>query len=193
MDALAPWDVTAVIVTRGDCELSEVIESLIFEKFVVWDNSIEGSDMGAFGRYLAAVNAGGVIYFQDDDCIIPGEDQLRLVAAYEPGILTALMPPERVDYIDTVLVGWGSICDSELPWEAFTRWQRAGFDLGSDEFRVIGADFVFPMLSKWKRLDGYHRDLPHAHAPNRTWASWPNYADVKNRYLREARLIRDGR
>jgi len=187
MDAL---DVTAIIVTRGDCDLNPIIDSMIFGHVLVWSNQ-ERVDWGAYGRYAAIELAHSeVIYFQDDDCVIPEDDQRRLVDAYEPGVLTALMPPERTDYTDTVLIGWGAIFDRELPRLAFAKWAAAGHDLTTDAFKIVGCDFVFPMLTPWKRLDGHHRDLPHAHAPNRTWASYPDYATVKAQFLTEARAIR---
>lgn len=188
-------DVTAVIVTRGDVDLDPVLDSLIFPHVVVWDNLArmgEGVGAGAFGRYVALAEAQPVAYAQDDDCLVDPVDQQRLVDAYEPGILTVLMPPGRVDYTDTVLIGWGSIFDRTLPLDAFDRWKVAGYAVDSTEFAVVGADFVFPMLTPWKRLDAEHVDLPHAHGPNRTWGSWPDYAAVKARYLADARRIRDG-
>lgn len=184
-------DVGAVIVTRGDCDLSPILDSLIFKDVTVWDNSVVG-DQGAFGRYIGILlTARAVIFVQDDDCIITPEDQQRLVDEYEPGVISALMPPERIDYHDTVLIGWGAMFDWNMPAKAFARWRDAGHEMQTQEFKVVGCDFVFPLLSLWKRLDAYHVDLPHAHAPNRTWGSWPRYAEVKERYLREGRAIRD--
>lgn len=192
MDAVTD-DVTAVIVTRGDCDIEPILASLIFDDVVIWNNQV-AIDYGAFGRYVAIRNHAkrNIVYVQDDDCVLSERDQYRLLDAYEPGLLTAMMPPERIDYRDTVLIGWGAIFDRDLPETAFRRWAAAGHEMESREFRVVGADFVFPLLAPWKRLDGYHRDLPHAHAPNRTWGSWPDYANVKERYLREGRAIRDG-
>lgn len=190
---LAPESVTAVVVTRGDVPLEEVLASLIFRDVIVWDNSKLETDWGAFGRYAAVHSFGTapVIYVQDDDCVVKPADQLRLLEAYEAGVLTALMPAERVDYKDTVLVGWGALFDRHLPAAAFRRWQGAGTGAEDEEFRVVGCDFVFPMLTRWRRLDAHHRDLPHAHADNRTWATYPDYANVKERILREARAVRD--
>ena len=183
--------VAACIVTRGDCDLTPILESLIFDQVVIWDNSAE-RDLGAYGRYQAIFRTWKpIIYVQDDDCIVPPAEQQRLLDGYEEGRLTAMMPRERTDYTDTVLIGWGAIFDWKLPFRAFRRWYDAGHSRDSEEFYVVGADFVFPMLSRWKRLDGEHVDLPHAHAANRTWASWPNYATVKDWYLRAAREIRD--
>lgn len=185
-------DVTAVIVTRGDCDIEPVLASLIFDDVVIWNNKV-AIDYGAYGRYVAIRDHAkrNVVYVQDDDCVVSEEDQWRLLDAYEPGVLTALMPPERIDYRDTVLIGWGAIFDRELPEAAFRRWVETGHETESDEFRVVGADFIFPMLTPHKRLDGYHRDLPHAHAPNRTWASFPLYGQVKEAFLHEGREIRD--
>jgi hypothetical protein len=190
---LAPWDVTAVIVTRGDCDIEPILASLIFDKVCIWNNEV-ALDLGAYGRYQAIEEFvhTDVVYVQDDDCVISKEDQLRLVDEYEPGILTALMPPERTDYRDTVLIGWGSIFDRSMPAAAFQKWVAAGHETESREFRIVGADFIFPILSNWKRLDGSHTDLPQAHADNRTWASFLNYGQVKDAFLREGRRIRDG-
>jgi hypothetical protein len=189
---VAPWDVQAVIVTRGDCDLAPILESLIFPDVTIWNNKV-ATDLGAYGRYQAIQDHvhHDIVYVQDDDCIVSGEDQLRLFAAYEPAVLTAMMPPERTDYTDTVLIGWGAIFDSDLPELAFEKWVAAGHEIESPEFRIVGADFIFPILTPWKRLDGYHTDLPHAHADNRTWASFTNYAQVKEAYLTEGRAIRD--
>lgn len=190
---VTPWDVTAVIVTRGDCDLEPILGSLIFDDVVIWNNEV-AIDYGAYGRYVAIRDHAKreVVYVQDDDCIVSPEDQLRLVDAYEPGILTAMMPPERIDYRDTVLIGWGAIFSRYLPDLAFERWLATGHEMDSRKFQIVGADFVFPILTPWKRLDGYHQDLPHAHAENRTWASFPDYGLVKEAYLNEGRRIRDG-
>jgi hypothetical protein len=186
-------DVTAVIVTRGDCDLRPILATLIFDNLCIWNNQV-AVDFGAYGRYVAIRDHvhTDVVYTQDDDCVVSEEDQLRLLDAYEPGTLTALMPPERIDYSDTVLIGWGSVFDRSMPEAAFQRWLDAGHEMESREFRVVGADFIFPILSPWKRLDGYHRDLPQAHADNRTWASFLNYGQIKEAFLREGRRIRDG-
>lgn len=91
---VAPWDVTAVIVTRGDCDLEPILASLIFDDVVIWNNEV-AIDYGAYGRYVAIRDHAKreVVYVQDDDCVVSGADQLRLVNAYEPGILAAMMPP----------------------------------------------------------------------------------------------------
>jgi hypothetical protein len=183
-------DVAAIIVTRGDCDLQPIRDSLIFGEVLVWDNSL-GDDQGAYGRSKAIRRTWRpVIYVQDDDCLVSQEDQQKLLDSYEPGILSALMPASRNDYFDTVLVGWGALFDWRLPQLAFSRW-RERHETESREFKVVGADFVFPMLTPWRRIDAEHIDLPHAHAKNRTWASWPDYELVKQTYLSAAREIRE--
>jgi hypothetical protein len=156
-------------------------------------------NLGAYGRYAAVGHAkGDRIVFADDDCVIATEDYRRLEDEHQEGVLTALMPASRTDYDDTVLIGWGAIFDRDLPEFAFARWAwetaaepdpRARED--SPEFRVIGADFVFPFLTPHRRLDAEHEDLPVAHAENRTWRS-PGYQETKAWYLDRLRQIRAG-
>lgn len=192
-----PAQVAAVIPTRGDRtpeEIQQVRESLIFKEVFFWDNQVEDEDLGAYGRYEAirCVEA-QVIVTQDDDALVAPDDQERLCAAYEPGVLTALMPPSRNDYTDTVLIGWGSIFDWHLPHQAFRRWFDWDESHQKDEaFRVVGCDFIFPMLTPHRRLDAEHVDLPWAHASNRTWKSYPRYHEVKAEFLAKARIVRDG-
>src|SRR4029077_7841412 len=89
-----PSDVTAVLVTRGDqpAMVDRIVESLIFDDVVVWDNSVQ-QDRKTAGRYFALERAADVIrdvvYFQDDDVIVPAETQWRLVDAYMPGVVIA--------------------------------------------------------------------------------------------------------
>ena len=66
----SPSEVTAVIVTRGDTDLWPIIDSLIFEDIVIWDNSREAHDEKTYGRVLATLRARNpIIYSQDDDII----------------------------------------------------------------------------------------------------------------------------
>jgi len=206
--------ISAVIVTRGDVDLTKplkpLLDSDVLLDLIVWDNAagvvhryakkndpfkgVVGhtfGDRGAFGRYAAIEYAwGDVIYFQDDDCVVQSSDLDRLVEAYEPGVLTALMPPSRTDYTDTVLIGWGSIFDRDLPEKAFYRWRENDGDVSSEDFLIVGCDFIFPMLTPWKRLDAEHTDLPWAFNNTRTWQR-RGYTETKARYLHQLRKIRD--
>lgn len=118
---LTPDHVTAVIVTRGDVDLTPVLDSLIFDDVIVWDNSREPFAIGewrngavtvgtrlaaqalapqrdlavdemTWGRALAAELATtNVVYSQDDDIIHTPENQQAIIAAYEPGVLVGCM------------------------------------------------------------------------------------------------------
>lgn len=212
-------NVSAIIVTRGDVNLDAVVEP-IPEKWesMIWDNGrgelrrrLDGTfgyvvdaipDLGAYGRYAAIKYASGdLIYVQDDDCIV--SDPQAIVDAWDasnrqnPDRIAATahvvcnMPPSRTDYADTVLIGWGAVFHRDAPERAFEQWRAAGYQTDNRDFEVIGADFVFPMLTPHIRIDAEHEDLPWAHAPNRTW-SLPGYEEKKQEFLRAARAIRDG-
>jgi hypothetical protein len=185
---LGPEDVAAVLVTRGDVDLAPILATLPYGEVVVWDNSIR-EQAYAYGRYRAiAETKAPVIYFQDDDCLVVAHD--LLLAEYEPGLLVANMPSKRSDYIDTVLLGWGSLFDRDLPFLAFEKWAAAGHDATSEEFQRIAADFVFPMLTPWKRVDFGHQDLAWSEADNRTFRQ-RGYDKAKRRVLKQARELSD--
>jgi hypothetical protein len=81
--------VSAIIVTRGDIDISEILTSLlsVVDEVLIWDNSGEvqilvehpqirwlnygGPDLAVYGRYAAIEYASGdLIYVQDDDCVV---------------------------------------------------------------------------------------------------------------------------
>jgi hypothetical protein len=143
-------NVSAVIVTRGDVDLSEILDSFPDEwERVVWDNgrgecrrskrrfgfttrwnsSEHGHtlpDESVFGRYSALEHGfchGDVVMVQDDDCLLPRESLDALVAAYQPGQLVANMPERfRPHYPDSCLVGFGAIFRRDLPLQAFSKF-----------------------------------------------------------------------
>ena len=75
--------VSACLVTRGDCDMQPIIDSLISQgilDIVIWDNSIR-EDMGIYGRYAAIAEAKNkVIITQDDDVIV--SDYKAILKAY---------------------------------------------------------------------------------------------------------------
>jgi len=157
-------DVTAVVVTRGDVPIGGLVNHIAdggFGEILVWDNGagllrdgywrdIHGQyrvvtnslpDLGAFGRYAAISYASHpVIYTQDDDCLVHEAEIEKLLAAYKPGVVAALMPDRRDPYTDTVLLGWGALFDRDLPTRAFQRWTAAGHPIDTRSFQVVGAD-----------------------------------------------------
>ena len=101
-------NVSAVLVTRGDVDLTAIIQSFgdHFTDLIVWDNS-ERQDLSVYGRYAALDEVENqVVYCQDDDCIVDVE---AILDAYQPGRLVANMPQSRwAGYPDSTMVGWGA-------------------------------------------------------------------------------------
>lgn len=187
-------DVTACLVTRGDIDMTPILNSLEgFGEVIVWDNS-EGEDLAVLGRYRAMENAiHDVIYCQDDDCVLAPESIERLLATYAPGRLAANMPRRfREHYPDSCLVGFGAIFDIGLPEHAFERYDR----LLTREEKLPDATFnrtcdvVFTTLTARRLTDMPHTDLPYASDPNRMWKQ-PGHVAERQRTLELARLVRD--
>lgn len=183
------WDdVSAVIPTRGDTDLTEVLASLPpFFEVIVWDNS-KREDLAVYGRYAPIGDEAScsVIYVQDDDCVLAPESFEILLASYEPGTLVANMPERfRVHYTDSCLVGFGAIFDWYLPSEAF---DKHGMD---DPTFLRTCDVVFTTLTPFKLVDVPFEDLPWAFAPNRMWKQ-PQHVGERMAALERARRVRDG-
>jgi hypothetical protein len=189
-------NVSAVIVTRGDVDLSEILDSLprAWEK-VVYDNS-RRQDLAVYGRYAAIAECEhDRIFVQDDDCIIDA----AVAAAYEPGRLVANMPVGRwPDYPDSTLVGWGAIFDRDLPQQAFERLQRPSptllpAPLGLLEhfpFFQRACDVVFSALTPRTIVDVGFRHLPWAEDPARAMFLQPGHKAERDRMLELCRQVR---
>ncbi len=199
--SLNPAEVTAVLVTRGDVDLQPIIESLPYGEVVIWNNRLRPRDEKVWGRYLALDEAdSSVIYFQDDDCIVPPETHRLLLDGYAPGHVTgniAQLPDveRRLRlYHDTTLLGWGCLFDRWLPSKAFARYlHHYPID---DEFRYgLGAEIVFPMLTPSRTVTGPIEWLIEdgaevQHRDNRMWRQPDFYRDL-DFWLGRARLVRD--
>lgn len=186
-------DVTAVLVTRGDQAefLERIVESLIFDDVVIWDNSVQ-EDRKTAGRYFALLERSfGVIYFQDDDVLVPPETQLRLVDAYMPGVVIANYGHGENDggYGDLPLVCGGAVLDAGLPWEAFDRYFE---HWPLDDGFLYEADFVAGVLySDFRHLFlPFEINLEIAQAPERL-CNQPWQSDLKLEITNRARAIRD--
>jgi hypothetical protein len=180
-------DVTAVLVTRGDVEMTPILDSLPFAETVVWDNSIRTVDYGVFGRYIAIAEATRpLIYFADDDCIVTCHEEL--LAAWEPGYVVgnAFDDPERLKkYEGTTLLGWGSLFEADLPWKAFLEYGRHFpiSQLWDDHTKGLGAEIVFPMLTPSKTITHGVTWLddggPVFERSNRMWKHPTFYQDLR--------------
>jgi len=187
-------DVTACLVTRGDRpeKVSEILESLLFENVIVWDNSQE-PDWKCAGRYFAALRSHTRwVYFQDDDVIVPEATQRELLERAEIGACVANWGHgENPDgYDDLPLVCGGAIVERWLPWEAIARY-AARYPL--DEEFAYEADFVVGVLyDRFVHLRlPFEIDLEIAQSPERL-CNQPWQRETKFRVTQRARWIRDG-
>jgi hypothetical protein len=194
---LSPDDVTAVIVTRGDVDLQPVLDSLIFDDVIVYDNSVM-PDLKTYGRFIGASQAENVtIYSQDDDIVHSPKQQRQILNAYEPGVLTGCMWPEWSDgarrqgiengYDDLVFPGSGSICDFWV-WESAlarytTKWRP-------DDFFHLWSDTIIGVISPTKQLDIRFEELEWGNNGNRM-AHMEDAVALKTEAIRRAREVRN--
>lgn len=192
--------VSAVLVTRGDVDLTEIVESLApLAELVIWNNSLE-RDLAVYGRYHAIEQTlNRVIYVQDDDCVLAPDALDRLLAAYEPGVVVCNVP-ERfrpvypADGSRGALIGFGAVFDYGLPEAAFDAFGQADFrGMRADDwparFFYRRCDNVFTTLTPLRMLDLPYRDLPWASAAGRMWTT-PGHADERDRMIELAQQVR---
>lgn len=188
MATLNTSDVTACLVTRGDVDLAPILDTLIFDQIIIWGADRE--ELRVYGRYAATLEATTpVVYYQDDDVIVPAATQRALLSEYEPGVLIANYGHgETPDgYDDMALVHAGAIIDRDLPARAFARylerWPR-------DEGFLREADMIAGTLAPHK-----HVFLPHeirmeiATHPSRM-CNQPWQRDLKLEITNRARELR---
>lgn len=186
-------DVTACIVTRGDVDLAPILDSLIFENVVVWDNS-QRPDWKVAGRYMAALEADGTyVYFQDDDTIVPRSTQEVLVESVPSSDYCEIVAnwghgdnPDGYD--DLPLVCGGAIASRRAMWDAIARY---GAEWPLDEAFMYEADFVIGALyCSWEhvRLPFEIRDVAYN---GRRLADQEWQRDLKLELTNRARAIRD--
>lgn len=197
--SLAPDQVSAVLVSFGDVDLTPIIETFPREyEVVIWDNARRPVDYKVFGRYMGIMEATRpVIYFQDDDCIV--SDHQAFLDAYEPGVVTGNLiyedPLWRKRYEDSTLLGWGSIFDRDLPWQAFMRYAR--HDVIDFNFMTSpgGAEVVFPMLSKTKTIvagaEWLREKGGDVFGRSNRMSNQPGFTEERQMWLDKAREVRD--
>lgn len=174
--------ISACLVTRGDVDLGGIIESIHesgIEDIVIWDNSVR-EDLAVYGRYAAIAEAKhDLIFFQDDDCILPSESIEWIVWACDSGSsaygqLVCNMPQEfrHSFYERNALVGFGACFHRSLPLPAFASFFNAhpGKVSGtSDPFFARTCDIVFTALTPHVLVDVPYVNLPWANDSNRMW------------------------
>jgi hypothetical protein len=193
-----PSQVSAVIVTRGNVDLTPVLDSLIFDECIVWDNSAERFDAKTYGRVLALARAKHpVIWSQDDDIVHSAENQRRILAEYRPGVLTGCMWQEWSDgakaqgiengYDDLVFAGSGAVYDSRIPAAAAARYLE---HYPLDDFFLLWADTIIGILAPNRQLDIRFDALPCAEDDYRM-CNLPDAVEQKTEAIRRARGVRD--
>ena len=195
---MSPENVSAVLVTRGNCDLQPVLDSLIFDDVVVWDNSVD-HDEKTWGRAIAALTLAkhNVVYSQDDDIVHTPENQQRIIDSYERGVLTGCMWNEWSNgaakqgieggYDDLVFCGSGSVYDAELPYLTAQRY-LAHFPL--DDFFRLWADTIIGIIAPTRQIDIRFEALPEADADYRM-ANQEGFTEQKIEAIRRALLVRD--
>ena len=203
-------NVSAVIVTRGDVLLDEVLDSLPREwQKVIYDNS-QRTDLGVYGRYAAIAECEhDLIYVQDDDVIV--SDPQALVDEWVESSADAWrvertpnehvvcnMPQEfRHDfYRDHALVGFGAVFHRDAAMIALgkyalgTGWTSL-LNPGDqqDRFRRC-CDIAFTALTPRVLVDVPKRNLPWCDAPNRMWKQ-PDHQGERAAFLADVLRIRD--
>jgi hypothetical protein len=188
-----PEQVTACLVTRGDQPemMGKIRESLIFKNVVVWDNNVDG-DFKCAGRYKAAeIASHDIVYFQDDDVIVPQATQKALLEQYEPVVMVANWGHgENPDgYDDLPLVCGGAIVDRELCFQAWDRYEQAW---PADEEFMYEADFALGVLYPAFRhiYEVFEIDLSIAQHPSRL-CNQPWQKELKLKITEQARQVRD--
>jgi hypothetical protein len=196
---LSPSEVSAVIVTKGDVDLTPVLESLIFDDVVVYDNSVEPNEM-TYGRVIGARERAlhPFIYSQDDDIIHRPEDQARIIFAYEEGFMTGCMwsswsagaKEQGIPhgYDDLVFPGSGSISHITI-WEDCVDEYLAEWP--ADDFFKLWCDTIIGVISPTRQMDIRFVALPCAEDKTRM-CNLPDAVEQKIEAIRRARLIRDG-
>lgn len=191
-------DVTAVICTRGDVDLTPVLDSLIFDSVVIWNNAMAPRDEMTYGRALAAASAEhAVCWSQDDDIVHTPENQQRIIDQYTPGVLTGCMWPEWSDgarrqgiehgYDDLVFCGSGAVYDRDLPMRTAARYLE---HYVLDDFFRLWCDTIVGVIAPTRQLDIRFDALPCAEAENRM-ANMPGAVALKAEAIRCARHVRD--
>jgi hypothetical protein len=196
---LSPTEVTAVIVTRGDVPLDPVLDSLVFSNKIVWDNSQEDEDQMTYGRLLGALRAPTeVIYSQDDDIVHSPANQMRILASYQPGVLTGCMWKDWSDgarrqgiengYDDLVFPGSGSISDRTLWQDAHSQYLN---QYPEDDFFRMWSDTIIGVISPTVQLPLVFEELDWGNNGNRM-AHMQDAVALKTEAIRRAREVRDG-
>lgn len=190
--------VSAIIVTRGDVELTKIIDSLPPDwQLIIWNNgsrratvsyedefgleevhSLPVDDLGVFGRYAAieyAIN--DLIYVQDDDAVISNPQAVvdELIATEEEGVELVTNIPHAFRSAErevfTMLVGFGAAFRRDHADPVFVRFgsRWPAFFIEEEALFHRTCDIIFWALSKVEATHVPLELLPWSYADNRMW------------------------
>jgi hypothetical protein len=189
---LSPLNVTACLVTKGDQPeaMQRVLDSLIFPHVIVWDNSVR-DDWKVAGRYMAATEADtDLVYFQDDDVIVPKAVQGKLLEEYdgEPCLANWAHGETPDGYHDLPLPGGGAIANKQACLDAIALYAKHH---PLDDAYRYEADFVVGALyPSFRHLhEPFYIDMAIAQGPERL-CNQPWQKDLKYVITKRARALR---
>ncbi len=182
--------VDAVIVTRGDVDLTPIRATLWnFHNIVVWNNLV-GPDMGPFGQFLAASYLANttVVYMQDDDCTTK---PLEIIAAWEPGKIVCNMGTQghvknyenRLDK----LMGFGCCFEKRLIKETFDAYFKK-YPIDRIAWREPGRIFTAMNHDKIKVVEVEFQNLPWATGSDRLYKQ-AEHLEMGNEAIRRVKEI----
>jgi len=154
-----PSEVSAVLVTRGDQDLTAIYDSISqagIEDIVTWDNS-KRENRSCYGRYLGIQEAKcEFIYHQDDDLVAPVAEILDHFDPLVDGF--TIMANNRVDE-EWQLTAMGTVFHRELAsiLDTYRNVYPDGFD------RICDVPFAY--MNAYRRICVGYQDLPWASAP----------------------------
>lgn len=175
---IAPANVSAVIVTRGDVDLTTILNSLPFDDVVVWDNSVE-EDVQCYGRFAGVARCKNeIVYVQDDDVLVPIAALLR---EYQPvDVIVANRKPDE----EYRFLGVGALFPAAAV-DVFDRY-RAVYPDDRDFGRT--ADVIFAELNPYRSVWLGYLDFPWQTADNRMYKQ-PGHYESRNRAIDRARAL----
>jgi hypothetical protein len=176
---------TAVIVTRGDVDLTPVLESLepVFgERIVVWDNSKRPADMRVYGYFTGMGEVGTeYVYTQADDTIVDAQ---------------ALLDAWTEDDKDRVLL---NVADGDTPWISFGAVFRKDLAIDAistyldtyefDDDVLKWCEVILLNLVPWRNIDLGKKDLPWHVAANRMCVQPDHYSEQARVRAKTRRLL----
>lgn len=190
--------ITACLVTRGDQPemMERIVDSLIFSNVIVWDNSRE-PDWKCAGRYMAAaMSSTDIVYYQDDDVLVPAETQRKLALWWQNveygdyGVVANWGHGADPDgYEDLPLVCGGAVGSRKAAWAAIRRYAEHH---PLDEQFMYEADFVVGALyPSFRHVHlPFDINMPVAQHPSRL-VNQPWQKATKLKLTERARAIRD--